>query len=139
MPSQTVHEILSTTCRKRRDRKTYLGSFVSYEPLRFVLQGAFDDTITFNLPEGEPPFVPAESPTNTLERSYRDIIFFCKGGSGKNVNALVREKKFMDWVSSLPKEDVSILVAMKDKKLDTLYPCITKKLVQEMFPNLLRK
>lgn len=133
-----IHEILETACKKRRDRKTFLKEQEKNAALRYVLQGAFDSSVKFLLPEGiSSTFILSEVATSSIEKEYVQIPYFCEFGVGRRDSNLIREQKFLNLLKLLPKEDVNIMIAMKDKKLETIYKCLSKDLIVEIFPDLL--
>jgi len=108
--------------------------------LQDVLRGTFDDTIQWNLPEGAPPYTPnkPESPPSTLLRQHRYFKYFVKGlRESENLNKIRREKMFIEMLEAVHPEDAKLLLSMINKKQPV--KGLTKKLVQEVFPNLIRK
>ena len=110
--------------------------------LRDVLKGAFDDTVEFILPKGKPPIDEDEKkkydkmPLSSETKKFR---YFVKGGPGEQVNALRREKMFIDVLYRIDNKEVELICKMKDKELEGVYKGLTKKLVQEAFPGLIFK
>ena len=52
-----------------------------------ILKGTFDDSIEWLLPDGSPPYTPAEAhnAASNLMRKYDQFKYFVKGGSGNNL------------------------------------------------------
>jgi hypothetical protein len=110
--------------------------------LRDVLKGAFDDSIQFILPKGQPPIDENEKKKydkTHLVHETKKFRYFVKGGPGDQVNALRRERMFIDMLYRIESKEAELICKMKDKQLDGVYKGLTKKLVQEAFPGLIFK
>lgn len=109
--------------------------------LRNVLKGAFDDTIQFLLPEGSPPFKEANqnTPPSSLRKQSPRFKYFVIGGPGENLPRLKVESMFIKLLEAVPPSEAKVVILMKDKKLETEFKGITKKLIQEAFPGLIAK
>lgn len=108
-------------------------------PLFDVLQGTFDDSIQWNLPGGTPPYTPSseESPPSSLLRQHRNFKYFVKGlRDSSRLNPIRRERMFIDMLEAVHPKDAEILVSMINKKSPV--KGLTKKLVQEAFPQLIQ-
>jgi hypothetical protein len=101
------------------------------------LRGCFDDAIVWNLPTGTPPFTPSrpESVPTTLLKQNRQFKYFAKGLDGDHLAGPRREKMFISVLEGVHPKDADILILMINKKAPA--KGITKKLVQETFPNLI--
>lgn len=110
-------------------------------PLRSILKGAFDDSVEFNLPKGEPPYRKDDAPKgfepSNLYKVQRRFKYFAKGGLGDGMTSVRREKMFIDCLESLHVDEAELLVNMKDAKLKGKYKGITSSLVSEVWPELL--
>ena len=107
--------------------------------LKDVLRGTFDDAVIFLLPEGKVPYEPASAethPSNWTQHNKK-LAYFVKGGPGQRMLKPNREKMFLDILESVHPRDAELLVGMINKKMPI--KGITKKLVQEAFPNLILK
>ena len=105
-----------------------------------VLRGSFDDTIKWNLPEGDPPYTPnkPESTPSTLLRQHRYFKYFVKGlRESESLSKIRREKMFIEMLEAVHPRDAEILLCMISKK--QAVKGLTKKLVQEAYPNLIRE
>ena len=128
--------------KKADTREERLGVLKKYSEncaLRDILRGTFDDSLTFSLPEGRPPFTPnkAKSTPSTLLRQHKEFGWFVEGGRGDTLPAYKRENKFIQLLESVHAEDAEYVLKMVAKKPPVRY--ITKKIVQEAFPNLIRE
>lgn len=112
--------------------------------LRDVLKGGLDDSITWILPTGTPPYKkddksPSGLHPSTLHRQSPRLRYFITGGPGERLTPSKRERLFIEILESIDPRDAELLIAMKDKQLKKLYPCLTKPLVKAVFPNLIVK
>ena len=107
--------------------------------VRDILRGMFDDTLEFTLPKGKPPYTPniPESIPSTLLKKHKEFGYFVKGGPGDSQPAWKRENLFIGILESVHPDDALWVLAMVNKK--SPIKGLTKKLVQEVFPNLIQK
>jgi len=138
--SLLIYEIIEKAA-KAKTRKEKIEVFHNNDTwaLKDVLRGAYDPSVKWNLPEGSPPYEPAEEssvPSNLLKRNT-DFAYFVKGGKGDNIPAFKREAIFIRLIEQIHPKDAEIIILMKDKK--QLGKGITKKLVEEAYPKLIRQ
>jgi hypothetical protein len=137
-----LHEIFDLVAKtdKRKDKIAVLHKHNS-QVLRDVLRGAFDTTITWNLPTGTPPHKVDDAPIgynmSNVMRAGKQLKYFAKGGPGDKLTQFKRERMFIGMIESIHPKDAEIIVLMKDKKLGGKYNGLTKKLTREAFPNLI--
>lgn len=142
MADKMISEILATAGSKKtkKEKIEYLRSQNS-RPLRTILKGAFDPSVTFLLPEGEPPYRKDDAPKgfepSNLHRMTRRFKYFDTGGVGERLDTAKREKMFIDVLESLHPDEAELVILMKDKKLQGKYKGITKKLVSDTWPTLI--
>ena len=108
-----------------------------------ILRGGFDDSVVWNLPEGEPPYRKDDAPKgyemSNLYIKQKMFKHFVKGSpSGDRMTDAKREKLFIGLLESLHADEAELVIAMKDKKLTGRYKGITLKLVQDTFPGLIK-
>lgn len=135
-----VHEVLALIDKaKTKQEKIDLLRNHESTVLKNVLKGTFDDVIQWNLPEGEPPYRPAEpsSAPSTLHRQLNNLVYFIKGPKGDALVKFKRESMFVRMLESIHPEDAKVVIAMVAKKLPV--KGLTKALVKEAFPNLILK
>lgn len=134
-----VFEILEQVSKaeKRADKIAILQQHKENWALKDILKGSFDDKIQWILPDGKPPYEPAEerSHPSNLTRVNKQFRFFVKGGPGEKMPAFKREKIFLDIIETIHPKDAELVVAMINKKLGV--KGVTKKLVQEAYPGLI--
>jgi hypothetical protein len=137
--SEVLEQVAKTDSKK--EKVDILRKHNSLE-LRDVLKGAFDDTVQFILPKGQPPIDENEKKKydkTHLVHETKKFRYFVKGGPGEQVNALRRERMFIDILYRIDTREAILICKMKDKELDGVYKGLTKKLVQEAFPGLIFK
>lgn len=106
--------------------------------LKDILRGSMDSTITWNVPDGEPPYTPNEPqsvPSNLLKK-HRDFRFIVKGGEGDKMRAYERESKYVQLLESIHPEDAKLVIDMVSKKKP---PGVSRPVVDEAFPGLIRE
>lgn len=136
-----VHEVFDLF-EKTKDRQAKIKVLRENESgaIRDVCRGIFDKSISWNLPEGVPPYTennPDSSP-NTLLKLHMRFKFFVKGlKESESMEKFRREKMFIDILESVHPEDAKILVSMINKKSPV--KGLTKKIIQEAYPNLIRE
>lgn len=134
-----VFEILHrfTEQKTRAEKVKYLQQN-SIPAVTDVLRGAFDENIEWNLPEGRPPYSPnkPESTPSSLRNKHRDFGYFVKGfKKSESLTNLKREMMFIQMLESIHAEDALVVLDMVEKKPPV--KGLTKKIVEEAFPNLL--
>lgn len=138
--ARLVHEVIDVASKaKTRQEKIDILKQNETWALKDLLRGAYDESIEWNLPPGEPPFEACQdhnAPTN-LHKKNTEFAWFAKGGKGDNMPAVKREGIFIRMLEAVPPREAELLLLMKDKK--QLAKGITKKLVEEAFPGLIRK
>mgnify|MGYP003114102838 CR=1 FL=1 len=98
-----------------------------------VIQGSFDNNIKLPFPPGPPPYEAKKDPVELNIKMFRFQPCF-----DKNRHQWAREKWFIQILEKIDAKDAEIVIAMKDKKLTELYPTITKELIQEAMPGLVK-
>tara|TARA_Y100000385_G_C12920191_1_gene562194 strand:+ start:135 stop:563 length:429 start_codon:yes stop_codon:yes gene_type:complete len=142
MAKKLISEVLTEASKitKKADRAAYLQKNSS-PALRDVLRIAFDNDVVSLLPTGAPSYEKDDAPAGheflNLQKGHRRFKYFFKGPVANDTPALRREGMFLSFIESLHGEEAEMVIAAKDKKLK--YKGITKKFVQETFPNLIVK
>ena len=135
-----IHEIIEKTakCKTKAEKIKVFHENDSWA-LKDVLRGAYDPSGEWQLPEGEPPYEPArvESVPSNLIKRNEDFAYLIKGGKGEELPPYKRERIYIRLLESIHPKDAELLLIMKDKK--PLAKGITKKLVEEAYPKLIRK
>ena len=135
-----VYEVFEkvVSAKSRKDKIKILQDN-NIMPVRDVLQGAFDERIQWNLPPGTPPYTPVSEgapASQTLLKQHLNFKYYVKGLQAcENLLSVKRERMFIDILESVDSREAEILVNMINKKPPM--SGITKKLVQEAYPDLL--
>ena len=139
----SIHEVLElvgkapTKVEKSKVLKTYESL-----ALKTILRGGFDEKLLFNLPKGKSPYEPAnlqEVRAANTHQSMKKMRYFVKGGEGDRIMSPKREKMGIGILETVLPEDARLFDLMKDKKLMGEYKGVTKKLVQDTWPNLIKE
>ena len=143
MALKLISEILDEASKivKKSDRMDYLKK-EKCPALTDILRINFDDSVVSVLPEGKPPFrtekeLPKGYEYSNLHKAFRKFGYFFKGPTANGIAPAKRERLFIELLESIHHDDAMVLVLAKDKKLKI--KGITKKMVKETFPNLIRK
>ena len=101
--------------------------------LKLLFKYAFEPEHKFLLPEGDPPFTPDPNEIGEthglLKPEIRKLYVYTK--EVPNMEPFKREMHFIELLSDVHISEAKILLAIKDQKLDRLYPNITHQLVKE--------
>jgi hypothetical protein len=121
------------------DRAAILQQYGTFA-IKTILQANYKSSVVFDLPEGAPPYnlQPdiAGMQYRHIEKAIFDLAYLVKGAK-KQIGSVKRETVFIKLLETCHPADAKILIAMKDKKLQNLYPKLTEALVQKAFPNLI--
>ena len=99
-----------------------------------MLKYIFKENITWDLPEGAPPYKAQAKETDlqhVLFSEFRRVKIFMMG-EYPQMKPIKRETLFIQFLESLDPDDAKLIIAMKDKK--SPYKGLTKKTVIEAFP-----
>lgn len=98
--------------------------------LKFIFEYAFDPSKKFDLPAGDPPYKEDAAPIGmnpaNLRMETKKFYVFQR----KDISALRREQLFIGLLENVHPEEAKLLLAIKDQKLNKLYPKITRKLLE---------
>lgn len=106
-----------------------------------LLQYNYGEWITFTLPEGAPPYKRDEktpvamSPSNLSLEARRLYIFL--NGFADHIKMTKKEMLFINILEGLHFTEADVLLAVKDKKLESLYPGLSYEMVYEAISDLL--
>lgn len=133
-----ISEVLQKVSNaKTKAEKVQLLREYNTAALRAILIANFDESIISLLPEGEVPFEPNDAPKGTehtvLEKEYRKLYIFFKGGS--SLKQTQRENLFIQMLEGLHEEEANVLILVKDKALGKRYK-VTRACVEEAFPQI---
>ena len=133
----TYHEIFTKVNNAKDEaKKTEILRQHDSVSLRQVLKGAFDPKIQWDLPKGNPPYLPNEAPVGTehtfLESEAKRLWHFVQGAD-QNLSKVKKETLYIQILEGLHETEAELLVAVKEKKLNNMYKGLTANLVKEAF------
>lgn len=134
-----INEVLQKVSNaKTKAAKIKLLKEHNTNALRTLLIINFDESVVSLLPEGSVPYEANDAPAGTehtlLEKEYRKLYLFFKGGSS-SLKQSQRENLFIQMLEGLQEEEAEILILAKDKALNKKYR-ITRACVEEAFPQI---
>jgi hypothetical protein len=127
-----------TKVNNAKDKSKKIAVLREYETtsLKQLLKGAFDPNIVWDLPAGDPPFIPNEAPAGTehslLENETRKLWHFVKGADNQT-NKLQKENMFIQMLEGLHVDEAQVLLDVKNKRLNKSYKGLTEAVVLEAF------
>lgn len=134
-----INEVLQkvSNAKTKAEKKKLLLQY-NTNALRAILIANFDDSIVSELPPGDVPYTPNDAPEGTehtvLEKEYRKLYLFFKGGSS-TLKQSKREELFIQMLEGLSEGEAEVLVLVKDKKLGKRWK-ITRACVEQAFPQI---
>ncbi len=134
-----INEVLQKVSNaKTKPQKIKLLQQYNTPALRSILIANFDESIVSMLPVGEVPYTPNDAPEGTehtvLEKEYRKLYLFFKGGSS-TLKQSRREELFIQMLEGLTEGEAEVLALAKDKKLGKRWK-VTKACVEAAFPSI---
>ena len=102
--------------------------------LRGILELTYDNTLTWALPEGNPPYEPLDKSMDNQGMLYsemRRMYVFLEGKA--NVSQARREQMFVQILETVDPDDAKLLIEAKDRKIKGC----SKATVKQAFPDFL--
>ena len=103
--------------------------------VKVLMWYTFRRDVTFDLPEGLPPYkemeVPANMGLNRLPSEIRKLEYLLPSS---NLNRIRKERMFIEILEAVSPEEAKLVIQVKDKKLP--YKGINRKLVEEALPEV---
>jgi len=133
----TVYEIF-TKVNNAKDKPKKIDVLREYDSpsIRQLLKGAFDPKITWDLPDGIPPYMANEAPIGTehtyLEDEAKKLWHFIKGADDL-LSKTRKETLFIQMLEGLHKDEAALLINIKEKMLNKVYKGLTESVVKEAF------
>lgn len=135
---ETISETLTKIGKKRSKeaRIEELRKHKDNKTLKTVLKAMYDPNLESNLPEGAPPYTPADNleVEGMLHRMSRQLPRFFKGTGHDTMKQIDRERIFINILEQVDPKDAELLIAMKDK---TGIKGLTPEIINEAIPNLI--
>jgi aspartate-semialdehyde dehydrogenase len=132
-----MHEVL-TKVNNAKDKPKKIAVLRENDTpgLRRIIKGSFDPNITWDLPEGSPPFIANEAPEGTehslLENESKKFWHFVTGADVATSKTR-KETMFVQILEALSKGEAELSIAMKDKELHKKYKGLSTAVVKEAF------
>ena len=137
------HEVFAEVCKIEsfHDRVAYLRENASFS-VKTILQCNFNVNIVLDLPEGAPPYkedkMPPDLTPGRIDKAINVLGKLVKREQNSSTLQRVRkESLFINLLESISHKDAEIIIAIKDKKLTSLYPAIDEILMRAACPELL--
>ena len=131
------HEVL-TKVNNAKDKPKKVAVLRQHDTpgLRRVIKGSFDPNITWDLPEGSPPFIANEAPEGTehslLENDSKKFWHVVTGADTSTAKTR-KETLFVQILEALHKGEAEVAIRMKDKELHKHYKGLSAAVVKEAF------
>jgi hypothetical protein len=129
-------EILAKASRMKtqKEKVEYLQKNDS-RPLQDIIQYALHPAITWDLPEGTPPYTPTAflDQENMLYSEVRKLKLFVNG-NGNNLTKHKLQNLFIQILESVAPKDAELLCMVKERKLPKGIPL---SLIEEVWPGLI--
>lgn len=104
-------------------------------PMDMVFHLNFNKNVSLDLPEGAPPYKRDEQTHPDMMTPLAGQIQRLKAClKDNNIKKIIKERTFIQVIEMVPAGDADLIIAAKDKKLEELYPNITKEFVKSVFP-----
>tara|TARA_Y100001972_G_scaffold24355_1_gene29404 strand:- start:1197 stop:1736 length:540 start_codon:yes stop_codon:yes gene_type:complete len=131
------HEVL-TKVNNAKDKPKKIAVLKENDTpgLRRIIKGSFDPNISWDLPEGTPPFIANEAPEGTehslLENESKKFWHFVTGADS-DTSKTRKETLFIQILEALHKGEAEVAIRMKDKELHKHYKGLSAAVVKEAF------
>lgn len=127
--AQPITKILEDINKDLKNVEKYIPQ---KNALMILFQHAYDKDKKWLLPEGDPPFKPAAeplgmTPTNLYTELRRFYVY-----SRVDLKPIRREQLFVEFLESIHPDEAKLVLAIKDQKLTSLYPKLTRKWAESM-------
>lgn len=112
------------------------------DDIKAILIWNFDKAIRSNLPAGDVPYQPNETPAGAdghtrLIQEWRSLYNFIKGGNDK-LSGMKRETMLIQMLESLHADEAELICLVKDKELQSKYR-ISRNVVEKAYPEIIWK
>ena len=135
LPHEVCEEL--DRLKTQKEKILFMKQYQSFA-FKTIVQLNFNDKIKLDLPEGKPPYRTDQCPQSTLIAATKIAIQpIGRLVVGSDLPALKKESIFMRMLESLNVKDAEMLWRAKDGNLEELYPKLTKKLVEKIWPEIL--
>lgn len=128
-----ISEILNRVCKeKSKKNKIKLLQEADSYALRTVLQGGYNDNITFEFPSGKPPYETngKDLPLESVCRGFSKLIV------SRGNTSVVAESVLIKSLEKLHPDEAELLLLMVEKSIPTKYKGLTPSLIKDAFPSI---
>lgn len=137
------HEVFGklSMIKSFHDKIAFLRDNATYS-VRMILQVNFTPSIELDLPPGNPPYTPdTNPPENSMARIDKAIKVISRLLKGPHESGIIerasKETRFLQLLESVHGQDAQIIIAMKDKKIEKLFPEMNHILAHAAFPEFI--
>tara|TARA_A100001234_G_C12558440_1_gene356293 strand:- start:280 stop:693 length:414 start_codon:yes stop_codon:yes gene_type:complete len=121
--------------KKKTDKVSILKQNETWA-LKDIIRGSMDKTIKWSLPDGEPPYTPAESHNHPTDLKRQNVKFkYFVQGMFMDTPKFKKERMFLEMIEGVHPEDAKLVIGMINKKTPK---GITRAVVEEAYPGLLQ-
>jgi len=117
----SIKEILDAANKNIESIKQHSGN----KYLRNLMEAAYYPDRRFNLPSGVPPYNISSLHESQTAGQFWQIARKVDAFYREDIKSLLRERAFIGALESVSKAEAEILVAIKEQKLNELYPNLT--------------
>lgn len=133
MKEPVSHILKKAAALPKKDQAEFLRTHPRATMLAGFLQYAVNKNIKWLLPEGEPPYTPAEHDEwGILYAESKRMYLFIQGGH-PTLKQVQREKIFIEVLEAVHPDDAKLLLLLKDQKLPE---GLDEKQVVKAFPGI---
>ena len=121
--------------KKKTDKVSILKQNETWA-LKDIIRGSMDKTVKWSLPDGEPPYTPAESHNHPTDLRRQNVKFkYFVQGMFMDTPKFKKERMFLEMIEGVHPEDAKLVIGMINKKTPK---GITRAVVEEAYPGLLQ-
>jgi|TARA_B100000212_G_scaffold331642_1_gene299086 hypothetical protein len=121
--------------KKKTDKVSILKQNETWA-LKDIIRGSMDKTVKWSLPDGEPPYTPAESHNHPTDLRRQNVKFkFFVQGMFMDTPKFKKERMFLEMIEGVHPEDAKLVIGMINKETPK---GITRAVVEEAYPGLLQ-
>ena len=125
---------------KKEEAINYLRTNRSRVVIEGYLKMAYDPSIVFQLPAGQPPFkkqldVPDGYCLTDLKQEFRRMRIFTD--ATMNITNIRREQLWIQMCEGLFWKEADLIGKIKDRRITDMYDAFTPEFVNELFPGVL--
>ena len=121
--------------KKKTDKVSILKQNETWA-LKDIIRGSMDKTVKWSLPDGEPPYTPAESHNHPTDLRRQNVKFkYFVQGMFMDTPKFRKERMFLEMIEGVHPEDAKLVIGMINKETPK---GITRAVVEEAYPGLLQ-